>query len=410
MSGSKSSQVMSVRTWLRAGAWAWLALLLYGTLLIPGDPRSLPPTGWCLICGTRGSADLMVNLAMFAPLGMALALGVWSRRGWRVLTLPLGIELIQMALPGRHASLADVVWNMAGAMFGYLALRGGVGMEKRWPGSVSVLWGVGLAAGFLAGGALQRPHLPEGARYFANWNPDIRTVRPYEGAVRSATLDGTPLLSGPLSDTDFVREGLRRGAEIQVVVEGAPVPEDPGLRGIFGLWDEDRREVLLAAVQGPVPVVRSWNWARHLRFQHWAPPADGPLLDLEGETAARLTLDWSADRGACMAVDSSRWCEPRLTPGQFWGMVVPSLGMDHRALTAFWLGALFLPLGLLAWRPGTVAALVILGAVLWALPLVLPVAPMGSAAWAMVVSAVVLGGVIRRGFGGSVSFMQRSGR
>ena len=75
--------------------------------------------------------DFVRNVASFLPFGLLLALLVRKEpliptRSLVVLVtlagfgLSMGIELIQVALPARHSSLTDVVFNAAGALLGVL--------------------------------------------------------------------------------------------------------------------------------------------------------------------------------------------------------------------------------------------------------------------------------------------------
>lgn len=65
------------------------------------------------------------NVAMFVPLGALVAV-LWPRRRW--FAVPMGvaassaIELIQVALPWRSASLNDIRWNSIGAAVGLAAV------------------------------------------------------------------------------------------------------------------------------------------------------------------------------------------------------------------------------------------------------------------------------------------------
>jgi len=73
--------------------------------------------------------DLAGNVAVFAPLGAALALALRGRPAWRRLFLAtlsgaglsLVIELIQTAMPTRVAALDDWLLNTGGAFLGALA-------------------------------------------------------------------------------------------------------------------------------------------------------------------------------------------------------------------------------------------------------------------------------------------------
>lgn len=72
--------------------------------------------------------EFSANIVMFLPLGLFGALALPSGRRWLAmpigLLLTVGIESAQAAgLPGRYASVSDVVANTSGAILGYLLAR-----------------------------------------------------------------------------------------------------------------------------------------------------------------------------------------------------------------------------------------------------------------------------------------------
>lgn len=72
--------------------------------------------------------EFTANVVMFLPLGLFGALALPSgRRWWAVpigFLMTVGIESVQAAgLPGRYASVSDVVANTSGAVLGYLLAR-----------------------------------------------------------------------------------------------------------------------------------------------------------------------------------------------------------------------------------------------------------------------------------------------
>lgn len=67
--------------------------------------------------------DLLVNIALFAPLGASLRwLGVGFRRSVALgAGLSTAIEIVQLGIPGRFTSTDDLILNAVGAVVGYLA-------------------------------------------------------------------------------------------------------------------------------------------------------------------------------------------------------------------------------------------------------------------------------------------------
>jgi glycopeptide antibiotics resistance protein len=110
------------RVWLGRCFLSVYILLVLGATLRPSDP--VGSLEWsqvlCLLCGRAAMADALANLALFLPLGGALALLALSpRRALFVAAgLSLSVELAQFAIPGRDPSLSDFIFNTVGAAVG----------------------------------------------------------------------------------------------------------------------------------------------------------------------------------------------------------------------------------------------------------------------------------------------------
>lgn len=93
---------------------------------------------WCITCG-RWLQDGVDNVALFVPLGIALALAGWPP----VVALAIGfvgssgIEVAQhYAVPGRDTAILDVVTNTAGTWLGAAAWTG----RWWWPRAATARW------------------------------------------------------------------------------------------------------------------------------------------------------------------------------------------------------------------------------------------------------------------------------
>jgi len=122
-----------------AGAWlltgGMLAFILYGSLFpfefqkLPLDVTLAQALRAALHQRAGGRGDLLANLALYMPLGFALA-ACAARRGALAATalaalgctlLSAGVEAAQMFLPARTPSLWDLALNIAGGAAGALA-------------------------------------------------------------------------------------------------------------------------------------------------------------------------------------------------------------------------------------------------------------------------------------------------
>src|SRR5574338_14227 len=108
----------------------WLTVIAGFTLVpLPSQLAQAAATPWyCVVCGDQGMVDVLLNVALFVPLG--LGLGLLGARPFRALlagfALALAIELLQATLvTGRDPSLSDVLTNSCGTFMGAcLAMMG----------------------------------------------------------------------------------------------------------------------------------------------------------------------------------------------------------------------------------------------------------------------------------------------
>ena len=113
-----------MRSLLQRAALAASLALVFGATLHPGaGPNHVDLAPWT----TRqlNSVDVVGNVALFAlPSAVLWSLG-WPLRRTVVAgcVLSLGIELVQLAVPGRTTATGDVVCNTLGAAAGWLLAR-----------------------------------------------------------------------------------------------------------------------------------------------------------------------------------------------------------------------------------------------------------------------------------------------
>jgi len=331
-------------------AWACgVALLTLGG----ADASVASPSGVservCLVCGTRGTADALLNVVLFVPLGVVLggsrhALLAAAALG---LTASLGIELTQIGIAGRDASVSDLLWNTAGAVAGVAVHRGVARRVHRRLRGGAALWGLAVAAGLAAAGVLQTP-LPTDDDYWGQWTPDLGSMPQYEGEVLEATLNGVAMPLGRLRRPRPHVETLSGGWSLSgsVVVGSAPARVSP----ILSIYDGHQREILLLGAHRDDLVFRQRTLAQKLRFD--AP--DHRIVDAFSGLSVGDTVSLGAtagDEGVCIGV-GGRWrCAVGLPPGRTWGLLLYAEGPPEwfREIVDFgWLALLFLPAGLLA--------------------------------------------------------------
>lgn len=337
------------------------ALLFIALATLWPMPGEMQLHGLCLICGGRGTADLLLNIMLFMPLGAALALRGSSRARVALLALLLSttIELLQFYIPGRDPSVSDVLANSCGAILGaFIAGSAGSWLRPRPPpalGSRLSRSATALAALMcLATGLLLTPAYPD-SPYFGLWTPDLSQFVPYRGHVLSATLNGEPIADGPIHATDSVRSALQssNGFDLEIRAIAGPTPE--GVSPLFAIFDEDRREILLLGLDRQTIVLRARLRANDARL-------DRPELRASGKA-------WrSGDTlGVSVVGRAGRYeingVERGFTVGSGWGLLLYLQRLPFRsAVSAAWIAALFLPAGFWA-RTRVDATIVAVGVV-----------------------------------------------
>lgn len=397
---------------------AAIIAIAFLTLMPSGD--RVPSTA-CVMCGADAGARAVLNLALFVPVGAALALlGLQWRLALAVsFGLSLGVEILQLALPiGRVASIADLAANVAGAAIGLRVTR-----RRRailYPRSRgSLRYAIGMAAAWLVvlliTAILLRPSLPTGP-YVGEWRPVLGRPDGQAGRVVSATAAGIPVPDGPFADSEAVRDALRNRMQVDARVEFTAAASDK-LAGILRLVGDTDDEVLLVAQHGHDLLFRSRVLAAELRL---VTPSVVMLDALEGLSLAQakvLPIEGRRDGGALRLIAYGRETTLPLHSGLGWMLLIPpSSPIVHvpGMASAIWIG---LPLFLIAYWTGrrarrkarrrgdafrltgtggqVLAALPVLAAVvvtgLAGISLLLGLSLPGATVWASAATAVVIG-------------------
>jgi len=258
-------------------ASAGLAAILVATL----RPSSSAVSGafeWCFPCGEFGLSDAVANVLLFAPFAAGLYWsGVPGRRIVAIgLALSVAIELFQLRLlPGRDATIADVVANTLGAALGW-ALAWWLPVRER--SGPKTLAAVAAVLAFIAGvGVALQPSFPD-AVYYGQWTDSLGVYEQYRGRVLSADITGLPLPSDRLADSRAVQERLARGAPLRIRAIVGPRPTR--LAPLFSLAPD----LLLVGPDRDDLVLRVRTRASDWRFQQ-------PVLRWRGAMAGvRLSL------------------------------------------------------------------------------------------------------------------------
>lgn len=356
----------------RAAMLSLTLVLVLAATLLPNEGDGLVDRvdPWCLVCGPHGGADVARNVLLFLPFGLALGLaGLRVRVAVLVaLATTLSIEGAQFTVvDGRAATASDVVANTAGAFLG--ALLAASWRRLLHPGRAGArrLAALGAAVFLLvsaAGAWLVSPVVvPPNARTM--WLPPTQTlVRPYEGHVERATLNGGVVVRGGavVDRVPFrsLREPLVATAEVNAMIP-------PGmLRPFVSAFTPGGDDLLVVGQRQRHLVLRVRHNGSRLRLHgpqvelREAFPADadvprgfdprrGPRVRVRAELRDGM-VRMEAEGGGARRV----WQVP-MSPHLAWVFIAGPVRIDWRTVagSAAWLAALVAPLAYwacLGWR------------------------------------------------------------
>jgi VanZ like family len=402
----------------------WLAiaggtLIALATLTPSPDSAylaSLTPVS-CLVCGDEGGADIVANIILFLPFaaGLRLAGVSWRRCVLWCAATSFTIELLQLvAIPGRDASLSDLLTNTTGGAIG-AALAVGLPIAL-WPPpnrarrlllGGSAVW---LAAWAFSGWLLQ-PSVPRG-RLTSLWAPKVPESAAFGGRVLAVRFDGVPMPNGgEPADPARVRRSLESGTfSLEVdVVTGGRRPRLPawiyGLHApttwVFGLLETGDR----AAVVLPVRGVQFRSRMVPLTVPNGIPAVPGTRVHLRA-MARNGVISLSVTGG-----DTTRDARLTVSAAYGWRLISPfeiATGERVRWFSALCLAASAIPLGYWAgWtgRPARSGALLILVAVagLAVLPRAMRFAPVDASEWIAVAAGLLAGWAVH----GAAAYLER---
>jgi hypothetical protein len=332
-----------------------LAVVFAGALTLraaPGQAGAADLTPWhCLACGPAGGADLLQNLLLFVPLGIALA-GAGAALPLATiigLLFSLAIELTQAyLLVGRDAALGDLVANTMGTGAGWLAGR----HWRRWllpTGRVAMLLRGAIVALFFGqlwlSGWLVAPRIDE-EPVATRVAPAVPSRPIYRGSVVGVTLDGRPVVGAGSAVSRSGRIGPAVGATLTWESEATgavtPIVRLEDHRG-WVVAAIDRRDAQLGIE------VRNRGSLLRLRAQTWVLPLPGPAA-----TGDTITLGLEFPGGAVVGtvISQTGTGVARATLGaqHGWTLVNPftpthRLGAAWRTWTLAWLAGWGLLLG-----------------------------------------------------------------
>jgi hypothetical protein len=333
-------------------------LLFIAALTLRPDPHAVllvaetPFT--CLLCGSLGLMDVLLNILLFVPYGLGLRLSGLSRLRTMLIVMATtgAIELTQgLFLPGRDASLSDLLTNTAGGALGLL-------LAERWRLLLAPSPVVARRLAALAGIAWLlvqavtawslAPSLPA-TEWWGQRTPELGQFDRFTGRLITAHVAGESLPSTRLPNSAALRRALLEGpVTVEATVEaGSPTARVAPIASIF---DQHQHEVLILGQEGRDLIFRLRLRASDLRLRSPAvrlpdalPAVPGDPVTLRAERGAQMVLLQSSHGGSHSSLAFA------LTPSLGWSLLMPwenyAWGPETKLLTALWLAGLLLPFG-----------------------------------------------------------------
>jgi hypothetical protein len=331
-----------------------LSLVAIGVAtLTPSSGQSLAHA--CIICGSYGTTDAVLNVILFAPLGAGLYL--FGVSGLKALTiacaLSVSIELAQLlVIPGRDATLGDVVMNTLGGSLGFLiALKREtwVTPEPRVARTLALAWGVAwLLLQALTSWAFV-PSYPS-SRYYGEIAPTLAGFAELRGEVDDPRLGEIRIPDSPFPSTDAVRSALSSGSSFFATATSSELSDD--IAPVVRIADDRQREIAMLGLRSSGLVFRVRTVAAILRLR---PPTFGlaiPALDAGKAENLRISAQYRPSSVGLQALASTavRADEITVSPALGWTLLVPfqwfiRSGFLEHAVDSLWIVVFLIPFG-----------------------------------------------------------------
>lgn len=299
---------------------------------------------WCLVCGEYGGVDVLNNILLFLPLGIGLRLaGISTLRAVMLGSLlSLTVELLQLTIiPGRDASLSDVLTNTSGTWVGAMAAQHRallVVPSPRQARFLALVAGLTWLTVLATTAVLLRPWAPNEIVGVA-WARVIPGRPPFDGSVTAAVVSGFAVHNAP-QPVAGLAETLRQG-DVHLKVRLVSGSHAAVWSPVFEVRKKGGSVMSLEAVgrdlafQPPMRSSRVRLRRPALRLEGALPSRPGvPLQVTAGVNRNSLAASWSVAGG-----DMSRSVQV-LGPSLGWSLITPvhhALGREARWITGLWI-------------------------------------------------------------------------
>jgi hypothetical protein len=337
---------------------ATLAAIAYATLL--PAPASDVGSHFCLVCGLVGGVSAVLNVFLFVPLGIGLALSGWSAKRALIgmCVLSVLIETVQLVIPGRDSTIGDVLTNSVGGALGFAIARYAFTLLRPSP-RIALALCVGWSAVWLAVQTISAfglsPVFPK-SDYYGQIAPRLGNFEQFQGRVLRASIGDIGVSDKRFENNAKVREVLLGGAPLTTTVVPSAATHD--IAPIVRVADASEREIVLLAQNGEDLVFGVRTGAGVLRLR----PPFFAVTDVfrgvsrgdSGLATDTVTLGarYSAREVAINTQSVGRSHERRIpiTASLGWTMLMPFQWYIEGTstelfLSAVWIACLLIPLG-----------------------------------------------------------------
>ena len=393
------------------------SLALVGFLTLRPTAQVVSTPTLCIICGTLGGVDFTLNVLLFVPLGVALQ---WALGRWRIVAVigiatTLLVETLQWRLiPGRDASIGDLVANASGTMAGaWIAIYGLRCLSATGTAARRYAGAFAIVACFMvwASAWLLQPVLPR-YRQWAQFTPRRPNMDQFQGRLLGVEFNDRPLRSNQILAPAQTLDTASRGLSVRAVLEG-PIPSTTRPAFIVRIANGIEEGFSLSQ-RGEMVGFRTHIAASRLRLRPILAGLEGALPGSNTPLAGRgeLAIEGNSSPRAIVIRREQPGNEESLTlrrtVGLTWALFFPrDIAITPRwwIANALWLGVLVLPVSLLTFRTAARLKDHSAGFLWWSLPVVFvslaatPVtglSALGPGEWIGVLMGVGAGAVIER--------------
>jgi hypothetical protein len=331
---------------------ALMLTVVLAATLTPAPAWTSTPDFWCIACGEMGGLDVLNNIVVFVPLGLAFALAS-GRRWWSVLACVMVttfVESMQFRIvTGRDSSLSDLLANSLGGLIGVdVALRRMLLVRPRGrAASWLVIAGAALFALItaLTSVGLRPASIPRSL--WVQWTPERASFEPFTGHLLDFKLDSIDLPRQFYPPTSLGVDRLLRGPEWHATVEIGTQGLRPQ-RSVIARIAEEFTVLLSLEQSGSDLVCQEKTRSGDFRFRSPRIAVRDVVTASTATMGERLRFTCARTDGSIAVTAGDRQEVVRLSPSLGWLMVFPLSSpapSGYVWLSVVWLMALAFPAG-----------------------------------------------------------------